>query len=71
MPVKTQIAQKIIDEITDYVSKKENLDSLINLSKGSEEKTCLSVDKVENNEGYMTLLSEGAVLYGDDTIRIS
>lgn len=70
MPVKTQIAQKIIDEITDYVSKKENLDSLINLSKGSEEKTCLSVDKVENNEGYMTLLSEGAVLYGDGTIRL-
>lgn len=70
MHIKTQIAGKIMNEINDYLEKKDMLDNILNLSQKSTEKECLSVDKVDNNDGYMTLLSEGSVLYQDGTIRL-
>lgn len=70
MPVKTKIAEKIMSEIDDYLQKKDDLDMIMNLSHNKKEREQLSVDKVENSEGYMTLLSEGSVLYQDDTIRL-
>lgn len=70
MPVKTQIAERIMNEINSYIDKKDNLDAMMNLSAHKQEVERLSVDKVDNSEGYMTLLSEGSVLYTDDTIRL-
>lgn len=70
MPVKTKIAEQIMSEIETYLEKKDNLDMIMNLSSKSKEREQLSVEKVENSEGYMTLLSEGSVLYQDDTIRL-
>lgn len=70
MPVKTQIAERIMNEINTYIEKKDNLDAMMNLSAHKQEVERLSVDKVDNSEGYMTLLSEGSVLYTDDTIRL-
>ena len=70
MPVKTQIAERIMNEINRYIEKKDNLDAMMNLSAHKQEVERLSVDKVDNSEGYMTLLSEGSVLYTDDTIRL-
>lgn len=70
MPIKTQIAERIMNEINSYIEKKDNLDAMINLSAHKQEVERLSVDKVDNSEGYMTLLSEGSVLYTDDTIRL-
>lgn len=70
MPVKTKIAEQIMSEIDDYLQKKYDLDMIMNLSHSKQEREQLSVDKVENSEGYMTLLSEGSVLYQDDTIRL-
>lgn len=70
MPVKTQIAERIMNEINSYIEKKDNLDAMMNLSAHKQEVERLSVDKVDNSEGYMTLLSEGSVLYTDDTIRL-
>ena len=70
MPVKTKIAEQIMSEIDTYLQKKDNLDMIMNLSHAKQEREQLSVDKVENSEGYMTLLSEGSVLYQDDTIRL-
>ena len=70
MPVKTQIAERIMNEINSYIEKKDNLDAMMNLSANKQEVERLSVDKVDNSEGYMTLLSEGSVLYTDDTIRL-
>lgn len=70
MPIKTQIAEKIMNEINEYIEKKDNLDMIINLSSDSKEVEHLSVDRVDNTDGYMTLLSEGSVLYQDDTIRL-
>lgn len=70
MPVKTKIAEQIMSEIDNYLQKKDNLDMIMNLSHNKEEREQLSVNKVENSEGYMTLLSEGSVLYQDDTIRL-
>lgn len=70
MPVKTKIAEQIMSEIDNYLQKKDNLDMIMNLSHNKEEREQLSVDRVENSEGYMTLLSEGSVLYQDDTIRL-
>lgn len=70
MPVKTQIAERIMNEINSYIEKKDNLDAMMNLSANKREVERLSVDKVDNSEGYMTLLSEGSVLYTDDTIRL-
>lgn len=70
MPVKTKIAEQIMSEIDTYLQKKDDLDMIINLSHNKKEREQLSVDKVENSEGYMTLLSEGSVLYQDDTIRL-
>lgn len=70
MPVKTKIAEQIMSEIDTYLQKKDDLDMIMNLSHTKQEREQLSVDKVENSEGYMTLLSEGSVLYQDDTIRL-
>lgn len=70
MPVKTKIAEQIMSEIDTYLQKKDDLDMIMNLSHSKQEREQLSVDKVENSEGYMTLLSEGSVLYQDDTIRL-
>lgn len=70
MHIKTQIAGKIMNEINDYLERKESLDNILNLSQESTEKEFLSVNKVENSDGYMTLLSEGSVLYQDGTIRL-
>lgn len=70
MHIKTQIAGKIMNEINDYLERKDSLDNILNLSQESTEKEYLSVNKVENSEGYMTLLSEGSVLYQDGTIRL-
>lgn len=70
MPIKTQIAEKIMNEINEYIEKKDNLDMIMNLSSESKEVEHLSVDRVDNTDGYMTLLSEGSVLYQDDTIRL-
>lgn len=70
MPVKTQIAERIMNEINSYIEKKDNLDAMMNLSAHKQEVERLSVDKVDNSEGYMTLLSEGSVLYTDGTIRL-
>lgn len=70
MPVKTKIAEQIMSEIDTYLQKKDDLDMIMNLSHNKKEREQLSVDKVEDSEGYMTLLSEGSVLYQDDTIRL-
>ncbi len=70
MPVKTKIAEQIMSEIDSYLQKKDDLDMIMNLSHSKQEREQLSVDKVENSDGYMTLLSEGSVLYQDDTIRL-
>lgn len=70
MPVKTKIAEQIMSEIDTYLQKKDDLDMIMNLSHSKQEREQLSVDKVENSDGYMTLLSEGSVLYQDDTIRL-
>ena len=72
MPVKTQIAQKILDEISSYLEQKDTLDSIVSLDKAKDSKSIehLSADKVEGFEGYMTLLSEGSILYSDDSIRL-
>ena len=59
-----------MNEINSYIEKKDNLDAMMNLSAHKQEVERLSVDKVDNSEGYMTLLSEGSVLYTDDTIRL-
>lgn len=70
MPVKTKIAEQIMSEIDTYLQKKDDLDMIMNLSHSKQEREQLSVDRVENSDGYMTLLSEGSVLYQDDTIRL-
>lgn len=70
MPIKTQIAEKIMNEINEYIEKKDNLDAMMNLSVSKKEVEHLSVNKVDDSDGYMTLLSEGSVLYTDDTIRL-
>ena len=70
MPIKTHIAEKIMNEINSYIEKKDNLDAMMNLSTTKKEVEHLSVNKVDDSDGYMTLLSEGSVLYTDDTIRL-
>ena len=70
MPIKSQIAKRIIDEINVYLEQKDSLDSIMNLSKTGKESEKLSVDRLDNPNGYMTLLSEGSVLYPNGTIRL-
>lgn len=70
MPIKSQIAKRIIDEINVYLEQKDSLDSIMNLSKTGKESEKLSVDRLDNPNGYMTLLSEGSILYPDGTIRL-
>lgn len=72
MPVKTQIAQKILDEISSYLEQKDTLDSIVALDKAKDSKSVerLSADKIGGFEGYMTLLSEGSILHSDGSIRL-
>lgn len=70
MPINTQIAQRIMDEINEYQEQKNSIDSLVNLDKGECKTEKASVSKVEAEENYMTLLSEGSVLYQDGSIRL-
>lgn len=70
MPVKTSISKKLIEELLEYQGKKYNLDNQVNLSSEDTNVNKLSVERVDNNKGYMTLLSEGSVLYKDRTIRM-
>ena len=70
MPIKSQIAKRIIDEINVYLEQKDSLDSIMNLSKTGKESEKLSVDRLDNPNGYMTLLSEGSILYPNGTIRL-
>lgn len=71
MPVHSKIAKKIQNEIDTYLMNKDLLDGYINLSKTDRHKESFSVNKnYEGEDGYMTLLSEGSVLYPDGSIRL-
>ena len=70
MPVKTSISKKLIEELLEYQGKKYNLDSQVNLSSEDTNVNKLSVERVDNNKGYMTLLSEGPILYKDYTLSL-
>lgn len=67
----TKIAQEIILELENRLLQKKNLDNLTTLSQDTtSDKVSMTVEKVNDNQGYMTLLSEGSILYGDGTIRM-
>ena len=51
MPIKSQIAKRIIDEINVYLEQKDSLDSIMNLSKTGKESEKLSVDRIDNPNG--------------------
>lgn len=51
MPIKSQIAKRIIDEINVYLEQKDSLDSIMNLSKTGKESEKLSVDRLDNPNG--------------------
>lgn len=70
MPVKSSISKRLVEELLEYQGKKYILDSQVNLSNEGNNLNKLSVNRVDNNNGYMTLLSEGSILYKDDTIRM-
>lgn len=71
MPVYSKIAKKIQSEIDTYLMNKDLLDGYINLSKTDKHKESFSVNKnYDGEDGYMTLLSEGSVLYPDGSIRL-
>lgn len=71
MPAKTKIAKDILQEINDYLEEKFALDAYVDLStKSNKDLTRLTVSPVEGHEGYMTLLSEGAILYQDGSVRL-
>lgn len=71
MPVYSKIAKKIQNEIDTYLMNKDLLDGYINLSKTDKHKESFSVNKnYAGEDGYMTLLSEGSVLYPDGSIRL-
>lgn len=71
MPVYSKIAKKIQNEIDTYLMNKDLLDGYINLSKTDKHKESFSVNKnYDGEDGYMTLLSEGSVLYPDGSIRL-
>lgn len=71
MPVYSKIAKKIQKEIDTYLMNKDLLDGYINLSKTDKHKESFSVNKnYDGEDGYMTLLSEGSVLYPDGSIRL-
>lgn len=76
MPARTKISQKLLHELEEYLEEKLQLDNTINLHKdshlGQEDKKVekLTVGMSNAEEGYMTLLSEGAILYQDGSIRL-
>jgi len=70
MPVHSQIAKKLLEENAQYIEQKSVLDNICNLNKEDIHKEKLSVNKLDGQGGYMTLLSEGSVLYTDNTIRL-
>ena len=71
MPVYSKIAKKIQNEIDTYLMNKDLLDGYINLSKTDKHNESFSVNKnYDGEDGYMTLLSEGSVLYPDGSIRL-
>lgn len=71
MPVYSKIAKKIQNEIDTYLMNKDLLDGYINLSKTDKHKESFSVNKnYDGEDGYMTLLSEGSVLFPDGSIRL-
>lgn len=70
MPVKTKIAQKIKDEIDKYLAQKSYVDSIVTLTKNDKTTDKFTVENRNADSGYMTLLSEGSVLYKDNTIRL-
>lgn len=39
MPIKTQIAERIMNEINSYIEKKDNLDAMMNLSAHKDRKS--------------------------------
>lgn len=67
----SKIAQVIEKERVGRVMAKEELDNTVNLSQEKKGNTVqLTMDAPNNEQGYMTLLSEGVILYSDDTIRL-
>lgn len=70
MPARTKIAKDILEEINSYRERKSLLDSSVNLSQENSKKESLVVDKVDSSRGFMTLLSEGSILYQDGSIRL-
>lgn len=72
MPAKTRIAQQFIDEINKYLSEKATVDGLVSLNKLNNQSVTVAppVNDDYKTQGYMTLFSEGAFLYGDGSIRM-
>lgn len=70
MPARTKIAKDILEEVNSYRERKSLLDSSVNLSQENSKKESLVVDKVDSSRGFMTLLSEGSILYQDGSIRL-
>lgn len=68
----SKLAQSILAEIEDYKQRKTALDNSVSLSKEEVNEEHFSVENkaTEADKGYMTLLSEGAVLCKDNTIRL-
>lgn len=71
MEILSKIAQSIEMERVGRVEAKAELDNTINLSQEANNNTVmLKMSAPSQEEGYMTLLSEGAVLFSNDTIRL-
>lgn len=71
MEILSKIAQSIEMERVGRVEAKAELDNTINLSQEANDNTVmLKMSAPSQEEGYMTLLSEGAVLFSNDTIRL-
>ena len=71
MEILSKIAQSIEMERVGRVEAKAELDNTINLSQEANANTVmLKMSAPSQEEGYMTLLSEGAVLFSNDTIRL-
>lgn len=71
MKILSKIAEMIETERVGRVEAKAELDNSINLSHEANNNTItLSMDAPSQEEGYMTLLSEGAVLFRNGTIRL-
>ena len=68
----SSISQLFEESRQQYLEEKTVVDSIVNLSKGTDVTSVkLSNDKTTNTEdGYMVLLSEGVFLYDDGTVRM-